>query len=117
MSAFGVDLAERLSNPQVTILFQRLTGRVSQQDPCPAQRLPVGAPDGRRPFGVVGDAVTDALTHARAALRVRDVHAHVEQILGGEVSRSSVRSFLHRRSRGRTPMFERIARDSYRLRR
>ena len=63
---------------------------------------------------MIRDTVVDTLTRAATPLRVRDVHSRVEQILGSEVSRSSVKNVLHRGSRGHTPLFERTTRGCYR---
>lgn len=109
-------LTERLSNPQVTDLFHSLTIQTPRQDAVRAHRHPPRtAPDGRCPYRAVGDAVVAVMARDEVELRVRDVHQSVQRILGAEVPRSSVRSFLQRRSRGTAPLFEHTTRGRYRL--
>ena len=73
------------------------------------------APDGRRAFGSVRDAVIHVLTVEPLGLRARDVHARVELLLGERVSRSSVKSMLALRCQGDNKLFTRIGRGYYRL--
>src|SRR5439155_4307856 len=49
------------------------------------------APDSRRPFGSVRDAIVQVLSEADGDLRVRDIQAGVERLLGGPVSPTSVK--------------------------
>jgi hypothetical protein len=48
------------------------------------------APDGRRPFGSVRDAIARVLAEADGDLRVRDIHTGVERLLNGPMSPTSV---------------------------
>jgi hypothetical protein len=74
-------LIGRLSNSDLATLFQRLTARDwKQAEPLHALASGV-APDGRRKFGTVRDAVVAVLEQAEGPLRVRDVHAAVEKLL------------------------------------
>ena len=75
-------LTERLSNPQVTDLFQRLTSRSRRQGENRSRPLSGVAPDGRRPFGAVGDAIVAVLAHDDVELRARDIHEAVKRLLG-----------------------------------
>ena len=62
------------------------------------------APDGRRRFGSVRDAILAVLTEAGGEMRVGEIHERVEQLLGEPVPGSSVRMYLRRgcrRSPGR----------------
>jgi hypothetical protein len=108
-------LVERLSNRDLTILYQRLTARDWKQ--APRQRFEVAgvAPDGRREFGQINEFVTRILQGEPAGLRVREIHARVELLLSEPVSRSSVKNSLCRLSQGRSARFVRIARGRYRL--
>jgi hypothetical protein len=72
------------------------------------------APDGRRVFGQVSEAVVRVLSTEPAGLRVRDVHARVELLLGEAVSWGSVKSTLSRLSKGPNPRFVCIDRGRYR---
>ena len=72
-----MDLVGRLSNPELAALVQRLTIRQWKQEAAP-RRTSEGAPDGRRRFGTVRDAILQVLDPAGCVLRVRDIHAGVE---------------------------------------
>jgi hypothetical protein len=50
-----------------------------------------------------------------ACLRVRDVHARVELLLGEPVSWGSVKATLNRLSKGSNPRFARISHGRYRI--
>ena len=50
----------------------------------------------------------------RPADTKQDLTLEVEQLLGGPVSRGSVKSYLQRRCDGQAPLFERTARGRYR---
>src|SRR2546421_12318524 len=110
-----MDLVGRLSNPDLTTLLQGLMtpdrGQVE-----PPQRTTSGiAPDGSRKFGTVRDAIVRVLAEAESDLRVREIHKGVEAVLGGHVSPSSVKDYLHKGCRRRVPLFEYRGRDGYRL--
>lgn len=53
-------------------------------------------PDGRRKFGTVSRAILQVLAEADAELRVVEVKARVERLLGGPVTASSVKNHLRR---------------------
>jgi len=111
-----MDLTGRLSNRDLTTLLQRLIARNWRQAP-PRRTVARGvAPDGRRPFGSVSEAIVKVLAQADAAMRVRDIHSEVERVLGGSVSTSSVKNHLHKGSRGANPVFERRGLGGYVLR-
>jgi hypothetical protein len=111
----GMGLVGRLSNPDLTTLFQVLTSHDWRQ-PQARQRGESGvAPDGRRKFGTVRDAIVQVLARADSDVRVRDIHKGVEDVLGGPVSPSSVKDYLRKGCRRRAPLFEYRGRDGYRL--
>lgn len=110
-----MELVGRLSNPDLTALFQGLTAHDWRQE-ARLQRATSGiAPDGRRKFGTVRDAIVRVLVEAGTDLRVRDIHKGVEEVLGGPVSPSSVKDYLRKGCRRRAPLFEHRGRDGYRL--
>lgn len=112
-----MDLVGRLSNHDLTTLYQGLMARDWKQA---GRRHPsVGgvAPDGRRKFGTIRDAIVIVLEQANCEQRVRDIHAGVEELFGEPVSRGSVKAYLCGDSRRRTPLFERCGTSGYRLRR
>jgi hypothetical protein len=110
-----MDLTGRLSNPDLTTLLQRLMARdwkqVARQHPSAGGV----APDGRRKFGTVRDAIVAVLEQAGCDLRVRDIHEDVEKLLREPVSSSSVKDYLRKGCRRSTPLFEYRGRRGYRL--
>jgi hypothetical protein len=54
------------------------------------------------------EAVTDVLERARRPLRVRDVHAAVEQLLGTPIPFSSVNEALLTHAKGQSGRFSRV---------
>jgi hypothetical protein len=107
-------LVGRLSNPDLTTLLQGLTAHDWRQA-RPLQRATSGiAPDGRRKFGTVRDAIVQVLASADSDLRVREIQKGVEDVLGGPVSPSSVKDYLRKGCRHRVPLFEYRGRDGYR---
>src|SRR5436853_3380056 len=108
-------LVGRLSNPDLKTLLQGLTGPDRKQADPPQRTRGGIAPDGRRKFGTVRDAIVQVLGDVGAELRVRDIHARVEALLGEEVSASSVKDYLHKDRRRKVPLFEYRGRDGYRL--
>ena len=113
--AFGVGLVGRLSNRDLPALFQRLTARDWKQAVRRHSSARGVAPDGRRKFGTVRDAIITVLEQASDELRVRDIHAGVEKLLGEPVSGSSVRDSLRKGCRRSTPLFEYRGKRGYRL--
>jgi hypothetical protein len=110
-----MDLVEWLSNPFTSGLLNTLTqGSWRKADShMPSEHGP--APDGRRPFGSIRDAVVQVLHAEPLGLRARDVHARVELLLGEQVSRGSVKSILAGRCQGKGRLFVRISHGRYTL--
>jgi hypothetical protein len=90
-SGLKMVLTGRLSSHDWTTLFQRLTARNWNQAPVRSKTDTHGSP-GRRSFGTVSCAIVKVLERVDSDLRVRDIHDEVERLLGGPVSRSSVRA-------------------------
>jgi len=109
-------LVGALSNPGLQDLFQSLTspGRRKYRKRQPELNGP--RPDGRRRFGSISGAIVQVLAEAQSDLRVREIWAEVERLLGESVSRGSVKSYLHRGTYGSKPIFERVRHGRYRLR-
>jgi hypothetical protein len=108
-------LVGALSNPDLQDLFQSLTSprRRKYRKPKPEPNGP--RPDGRRKFGSVSGAIVQVLAETQAELRVREIRAEVERLLGESVSRYSIKSYLHRGCHGANPQFEHVSRGRYRL--
>jgi hypothetical protein len=64
---------------------------------------------------LTADAVVQVLRAADRELRVIEIHAAAEDLLGGALSRSSVKNYLARGCQRRRPVIERLARGLYRL--
>jgi hypothetical protein len=62
----------------------------------------------------VSQAILKVLAEAQS-LRVRDIQAGVEQLLGEPVSRHSIKAYLHKDQERQTPRCVRVARGRYRL--
>jgi hypothetical protein len=115
--AFEVDLFESLSHAAFSSQLERLTAR-DWQAVAPSSRKSLHTTSTKRDFGEVGDAVVRVLAEAGYELRMMDVHAAVEELLGEPVSRSSVKNYLASGTdRRKTRLFERVSRGCYRLRR
>ena len=108
-------LVGRLSNRDLTTLLQRLTARDWKQAGRRCRHSRGVAPDGRRRFGSVRDAIVAVIEGAGQELRVRDIHEGVERLLGEQVARSSVKDYLRKGCRRRTLLFEYCGRKGYRL--
>src|SRR5260221_8473128 len=106
-----MDLVGRLSNHDLTTLFQRLTAHDWRQAHPPPLSLSEIAPDGRRKFGTVRDAIIQVLANADSDLRVREIQKGVEEVLGGRVSPSSVKDYLRKGCRRKAPLFKYRGRD------
>lgn len=107
-------LVGAFSNPKLGPVLRSLAPGNRSGTPR-ARQTPTGWSDGRRRFGSVRDAIVQVLVASESDLSVRDIHTGVERILGGPVSRSSVKSYLHKGSRGNSGVFERPSRGRYKL--
>lgn len=56
-----------------------------------------------------------ALTESAEPMRVRDIHAEVEGLIGQTVSPSAVKNWLAGHARGDEPLFVRLDRGRYRI--
>jgi hypothetical protein len=108
-------LSGGLSNHSFADLLQCLTTHGSSQEPRRAPARPAGGSDGRRTFGTVSGAVVAVLTRADSEMRMRSIHAEVEQALGGTVSFQSVADYLTKSSKGPRPLFVRTRYGHYRM--
>ena len=101
--------------PRPDDLLQRLTAGNWRQAEPPQRTTSRIAPDGRRKFGTVRDAIVQVLANADCELRVREIQKGVEEVLGEPVSPSSIKDYLRKGCRRRVPLFEYRGRDGYRL--
>lgn len=70
----------------------------------------------KRRAGVLTDAIGEVLGDAREAMRMYEIHAAAEALLGQPVPRSTVKNCLANNCRGVRGRFERVARGRYGLR-
>jgi hypothetical protein len=110
-----VELSGALLNPRLQVELPRLARLRDllagpHTAPTPGRAL-------RRRQGSVLDAVTDVLGRAGRPLRVRDVHAAVEELLGAQVPFSSVNEPLSTHTSGRDERFRRVDYGVYEYRR
>jgi hypothetical protein len=110
-----VGLSGGLSNHSFADLLQCLTGDAADQEREQRRSPCAGWPDGRRKFGTVSGAVVSVLADANSEMRVKAIHAEVERILDGDVSRYSVSDYLRTRSKGPKPLFVRTRHGHYQL--
>jgi hypothetical protein len=110
-----VVLVGSLSNPDLQDLFQSLTSQERRKQPKRKPEPNGPRPDGRRKFGSVSIAIVQALSEARSDLRVKEIWAEVERLLGEPISRHSIKSYLHRGTYASKPIFERVSHGRYRL--
>jgi len=107
-------LSGGLSNHHFKDLLQCLTTHNLGKSPAKRWERRSGSPGGRRKFGSVSGAVRKVLAEAESEMRVKSIHAEVERVLGGSVSRFSVADYLRRRSKGERPLFVRTHHGHYR---
>ena len=93
--------------PRLAALHHRLLARV------PGTGV-VGRPLRRRQ-GALLDAVTAVLEHAGCPMRVREVHAAVEELYGERVPFSSVNEALSTHARGDGGRFRRVRYGTYEM--
>jgi hypothetical protein len=68
----------------------------------------------RRPWGEMQRAIEAVLANV-GEMRARDIHVAVEQLLGREVTASSVKNCLATNATGSDPSFVRVGRGRYKL--
>lgn len=109
-----MDLTGVLSNYATADLYERLTKREWRHVPRVQLIRRDRSRDGKLKFGTVSGAVLDVLARAPGSMRFIEIHGKVEELLGFEVCRSSVKQFLSAESRHLRPRFERVAHGRYR---
>jgi hypothetical protein len=105
---------ESLSHFDFTETLERLAARNWRREPVRRCKS-LDVAQIRRRFAEVDDAVVQVLAEARGELRMGEVHAAVEELLGQPVSRSSVKNCLARGTQRRNRRIERVSRGRYRL--
>lgn len=103
-----------LSNPLVQEglgqLSDKLAEVVAGGGPCrPSSYAP------KRRAGALTEAIGEVLGDAREAMRMYEIHAAAEVLLGQVVPRSTVKNCLANNCRGTRIRFERVERGRHRL--
>ena len=103
------------SNPAIQGRLRQLSdklGRLVASDTAPR---PSARRDRKLRGGIVPNAIERVLTDAGKPMRVRDIHAEVEELLGMSVPASSVKNWLAKQVQDRPPRVVRLGRGRYRL--
>jgi hypothetical protein len=103
------------SNPEIQGRLRQLSEKLdrlaaSNFAPCSSARV-----DRRLRCGLVPKAIMQTLSESAEPMRVRDIHAEVEVLIGQAVSPSAVKNWLARHTRGDQALFVRLGRGRYRL--
>jgi hypothetical protein len=106
-------LLRAYSHPEIQGRLRRLSEKLdrlaaSDATPRPSTRL-----DRRLRSGVVPKAIMQVLSESAGPMRVRDIHADVEELLGQTVSPSSVKNWLATHVHGDQALFVRLGRGRY----
>jgi hypothetical protein len=108
-----MDLVGQGSNRDLSEKMSIIASVAATAEPqSPAGRRPQHRQ--RRPWGEVRRAIETVLGSA-GEMRACDIHVAVEQLLGQDVTASSVKNCLAANSQGAAPSFVRIGRGRYRL--
>jgi hypothetical protein len=112
-----MELNGALSNPLASDKHLQIAGLVAAKNDIsiPEPALERGSRRLPRRQGSVLAAVTSALELAGTAMRVGEIHAAVEQLLGEAVFYSSVKEALSAHARDRDRRFRRVRRGWYEL--
>lgn len=103
------------SNPEIQGRLRRLSEKLERLAASNAPPSPSARIDLRLRCGLVPKAITRVLSEAVEPMRVRDIHAEVEALLGEAVSLSAVKNWLARHAGGDKALFVRLGRGRYRL--
>jgi hypothetical protein len=106
-----MELVEALSNPEIQDRLSRLSDKLTKIASSEAQRR-TSAFERKRPAGAVAAAIVDALIEAGGPMRMCEIHAAVEALIGQSVPRSTVKSCLSNNSDA-TGRFIRLGRGRY----
>lgn len=110
-----VGLVGAYSNADTQERLRRLASRLDRLAASDAPRRPSARHDLRLRTGLVPHAIMGALGASVEPMRVRDIHAEVEELLGQHVSPSAIKNWLGRNLRGEHPVVVRLGRGRYRL--
>jgi hypothetical protein len=102
-------------NPEVQGRLRHLAEKLDQLAASDAVPRPSGRAGLQLRAGLVPRAIQKVLTEAGGPMRVRDIHAAVEDVLGVAVPTPSVNCWLAKNVQGDRPRLVRLGHGRYRL--
>jgi hypothetical protein len=115
ISTSMVEIFGALSNPDVRERLERLEKKLEQLQNVEVAPRPTILRRSLR-VGAVPEAIMRVLADSVEPMRMRDIHAEVEALVGLSVSRSAVKNWLANHVRGEQALLIRLGRGRYRLR-
>jgi hypothetical protein len=103
------------SNPEIQGRLRQLSEKLERLAASNAAPRPSGRHDRRLRSGLVPKAIMKTLTESVEPMRVKDIHAEVEGLIGQTVSPSAVKNWLAKSVQGSHPQVVRLDRGRYRL--
>jgi hypothetical protein len=103
------------SNPEIRGRLRRLSEKLERLAASNAALRPSARVDRRLRCGFVPKAIMRVLNESAEPMRVRDIHAEVEALVGQHVSPSAVKNWLARHAQGDEALLVRLRRGRYRL--
>lgn len=103
------------SNQEIQGRLRQLSEKLERLAASNASPRPSARIDRRLRCGLVPKAIVQILSESADPMRVRDIHAEVEALLGQAVSSSAVKNWLARHTQGGQVLFIRLERGRYRL--
>ncbi len=102
-------------NPEVQGRLRQLSEKLDRLAASYAAPRPSVRRDRKLRAGLVPKAIERVLAYAGRPMRVRDIHAEVEDLLGMSVPASSVKNWLAKQDQDHPPRVVRLGRGRYRL--
>lgn len=110
-----MDVVGAYSNPETQQRLRRLADRLDRLAASNAPRRPSTRYDRRLRMGLVPDAAMRVLSASGEPMRLRDIHAEVEDLIGQSVSPSAVKNWLAKEILSKPPRIVRLERGRYRV--
>lgn len=110
----SLEIFGALSNPEIQERLERLAAKLGQVEAGGAAPRPTTTARSLR-VGAIPEAIMRVLSDSVEPMRMRDIHAEVEVLIGKPVSRSAVKNWLANNVRGEHAPLVRLGRGRYRL--
>jgi hypothetical protein len=108
-----VGLVEALSNPATQERLVRLSEKLAKIAASGAAPRSSVRTDRRLRSGLVPQAIMRVLSESVEPMRMKDIHAEVEQLLDRSVTRSAIKNWLANHVQGDHALFVRLGRGRY----